>query len=190
MVTPSWYSLRRTVCASLAWCGLFFENPQLNFYSFKIIGWTIRPVKAEDNDGVDVMFDVHFERFDNTDFDEVLRHPLAEEVDDYTAYKQCGREQRDAEKHGTLRVGCLNYRATSEMNLSERDFQEQFRRPSAMAQPDYVLREEENKVSRTSSLHREEVIDFAVRTRNYDGSTEDAPRFHKVEWNPPSRRDL
>lgn len=172
-----------------------FENPQLNFYSFKIIGWRIRPVKAEDNDGVDVMFDVHFERFGNTDFDEVLRHPLAEEVDDYKAYKRCCREQRDAEKHGTLHVGSLNYRAASEMNLNERDFQEQFRHPSAKAkepQPDYVLplQEEESKISRKSSLHGEEVIDFAGRTRNYDGSTEDAPRFHKVEWNPSSRRNL
>lgn len=134
------------------------------------------------------MFDVHFERCDGIDADEVLRHPLAEEVDDYKAYKRCCREQRDAEMHGTFQIGSLNYRTTSGMNLSERDFEDQFRRPSQKAQDeDYVLREEE-RVSRMASLHREEVFDFTYKTRTYDGSTEDSPRFREVEWNPSPLR--
>lgn len=170
------------------WRSVFSKRFRLKFYRFKIVGWTIRPVKAEENEGVDVMFDVHFERFDDTESDEVLRHPLAEEVDDYKAYKQCCREQRDAEQHGTLPLGSLNYRATSDINLNERDFHEQFRRPSAKPkEPDHLLGEEE-KDSRRPSLLRQEVIDFTVKTRTYDGSTEDAPQFQSVEWNPPARR--
>ncbi|KAE9969506.1 hypothetical protein EG328_006829 [Venturia inaequalis] len=154
---------------------------------FQIKGWTIRPVKAEENEGVDVMFDVHFERCDGSDSVEVLRHPLAEEVDDYKAYKRCCREQRDAERHDAVQLGSLNYRATSEMNLSEKDFQEQFQSPSQKAKDeDYVLRDG-GKPSRTPSLHREEVVDFTTKMRTYDGSTEDSPRFHEVEWNPPSQ---
>ncbi|QDS77482.1 hypothetical protein FKW77_000048 [Venturia effusa] len=153
---------------------------------YKIIGWTIRSVKAEENEGVDVMFDVHFERFDDIDSDEVLRHPLAEEEDDYRVYKQCCREQRDAEKKGALSLESLNYMATSDLNLSERDFQEQFRRPSAKAKvPDHLVREEE-KVSRTPSSHRQEVIDFTMKSRTYDGSTEGTPQFHEIEWDPPA----
>lgn len=136
------------------------------------------------------MFDVHFERCDGSDSVEVLRHPLAEEVDDYKAYKRCCREQRDAERHDAVQLGSLNYRATSEMNLSEKDFQEQFQSPSQKAKDeDYVLRDG-GKPSRTPSLHREEVVDFTTKMRTYDGSTEDSPRFHEVEWNPPSRRKL
>jgi hypothetical protein len=135
------------------------------------VGWTIRPVRAEENDGFDVMFDIHFERNDDTPFDQVLCHPLSEEVDDYKAYKCCSREQRDAEKHGTLRLGSLNYRATSEMNLSERDFQQQFRRPSAVAKDRYD--HEKPKVSRTPSVQRPEVVGHDFIKRHYDGSNEE-----------------
>lgn len=139
------------------------------------------------------MYDVHFERFEDIDFDNVLRHPLAEEVDDYNAYKRCCREQRDAERHGTIRLGCLNYQTDKEMNLSESDFQEQFRRPSVTAKAKandtgYVLPEGEMVSRSPSFMHRDEVTDFVSKRRTYDGSAEDSPRFHKVDWNPPPHR--
>lgn len=102
-----------------------------------------------------------------------MRHPIAEEVDDYKAYRRCGREQRIAEQKGALKSGGLNYRF-DDMNLNEIDFQEQFRRPSAVAKdPDHQFLEEPTKVSRTPSLHRTEVLDHDFARRHFDGSHEE-----------------
>jgi len=118
------------------------------------------------------MFDIHFERDDETSTEDVLRHPLAEEIDDYKAYKRCCKEQRDVEKTGALRLGSLNYRATSQMNLSKRDFQEQFRRPSDI-ESDRRHPREETRISRTPSLHRMEVTHQDFAKRHFDGSNEE-----------------
>jgi hypothetical protein len=143
-------------------------------------------VKPDENDGFEVMFDIHFERDDETPFNHVMRHPLADEVDDYKAYKYCSREQRNAEKHGALRLGSLNYRTTSQMNLSEKDFQEQFRRPSDVGKDH--LHFEEPRAGRTPSLHRMEIVaaDHQFQKRTLDGSAEETDEdfIHALGFGP------
>jgi hypothetical protein len=166
----------------------FLWNSRSQNYRHHIVGWTIRPVKAEEHGGFDVMFDIHFERDDHVSFDQVLRHPTAEEVDDYKAYKLASREQIDYERYANLRLGSLNYMPSNEMNLSKEEFMEQFRSPS-----DLECAPDEGGLSHTPSREQ------GFPRRNLDGSTEEnkedvgnrkwnpPPRFREVDWNPPPR---
>ena len=59
-------------------------------------GWTVRPVKKDelglsDHKIGDVMYEVKFERIDPVSMEEVLKHPTAFELDDYTEYKRLRR---------------------------------------------------------------------------------------------------
>jgi hypothetical protein len=152
------------------------------------------------------MFDVQFERDDETPSDRVLRHPLSEEIDDYKAYKRSNREVRDAEKRGAQqRPDSLYPRPTNQLyTFSEVDFGEHVRRASEMFKDNPV---EERKESRTPSLHRMEIVsvEHEMQKRTLDGLIEetgattnyeakdlitplsDRPNLNKSKRTPPKK---
>lgn len=65
-----------------------------------MVGWSCKPIKPTENDGVPLQYRVRFERDDPTPTVEIFKHPNAEDFDDYREYKRSIREQRDAEKAG------------------------------------------------------------------------------------------
>lgn len=92
---------------------------------FRVTGWKIlplRPVSGMEHheDHVrDIIFEIHFEREDITPIEEVFRHPLAAELDDYTEYKRLRRyyhEHRIERRH--LDIGTVQTPMCSKQSLT------------------------------------------------------------------------
>ncbi|KAF2011104.1 hypothetical protein BU24DRAFT_472249 [Aaosphaeria arxii CBS 175.79] len=67
---------------------------------YRVDGWIIRSVTSQDamiNDTKigDIIFEVKFERIDPVPMSEVMKHPTAAEVDDYTEYKRLKHLHRE-----------------------------------------------------------------------------------------------
>lgn len=72
-------------------------------------GWTIKPANPKDHEGAFLLYEIKLKREpDQRPMDDVARHPLAEEIDDYKEYKRLRRAQRDMLRQlaiGKLRPG-------------------------------------------------------------------------------------
>ncbi|KAF2652935.1 hypothetical protein K491DRAFT_718507 [Lophiostoma macrostomum CBS 122681] len=66
----------------------------------RTVGWVIRSAQADGHGykAGDIIYEVKFERIDATPFAEVLKHPTASELDDYTEYKRLRRDHRDTSR--------------------------------------------------------------------------------------------
>ncbi|KAF2418048.1 hypothetical protein EJ08DRAFT_707452 [Tothia fuscella] len=60
---------------------------------YKVVGWALRPYNTSENDKLQALYDVKFERDDPFPVDRLMRIPLAEDVDDYKAFKLSLRER-------------------------------------------------------------------------------------------------
>jgi len=61
-----------------------------------VTGWIVKPCEPKDNEGVSVLFLIKLEREPGQmPMEEVMKHPTAEEVDDYKEYKRLRRVQRE-----------------------------------------------------------------------------------------------
>ncbi|KAF2663683.1 hypothetical protein BT63DRAFT_483869 [Microthyrium microscopicum] len=67
---------------------------------YKVVGWTWKPSTDEQlkSQKIHVNYQVHLERADPTPIEEALRHPLADELDDYRDYKISIHEERQRVK--------------------------------------------------------------------------------------------
>lgn len=61
-----------------------------------VIGWTIKPINPAENNGHGLLWEVEFERDRRNDDEQsrvaAMKHPLAEETDDYVEYKRVRKE--------------------------------------------------------------------------------------------------
>ncbi|KAK7535064.1 uncharacterized protein J3D65DRAFT_604485 [Phyllosticta citribraziliensis] len=87
--------LRSHTLASL-WspsCGIRYDGIH------KVTGWTVKPVDPSSNQGHGIAWEITLERVEEQDgqesFEETLKHPNAEETDDYMEYKRMRRGVRD-----------------------------------------------------------------------------------------------
>jgi hypothetical protein len=75
---------------------------------YRITGWTWLPAPKEETPSkkLQVTFEIHFERADPTPIVEALKHPLADELDDYRMYKIGIQEERERlkQEYNTWRV--------------------------------------------------------------------------------------
>ncbi|KAF2874216.1 hypothetical protein BDV95DRAFT_327003 [Massariosphaeria phaeospora] len=67
---------------------------------YRVTGWSIHQLKSKDPLGPDasfgdIIYDISFQRDDPTPMSEVMSHPTAAEVDDYTEYKRLRRFHRE-----------------------------------------------------------------------------------------------
>jgi hypothetical protein len=63
----------------------------------RVVGWTLRPVDPATNNGLQLMYDVKFERDDPEAItSRILQYPRAEDLDDYNEYRFAVREQKEA----------------------------------------------------------------------------------------------
>ncbi|EUC49453.1 hypothetical protein COCMIDRAFT_61313, partial [Bipolaris oryzae ATCC 44560] len=67
---------------------------------YSVKGWSIKQAKSADTSGGqwkegDILFDVRFERTDQTPMDVVINRPTATEIDDYAEYKRLRKLSRD-----------------------------------------------------------------------------------------------
>jgi hypothetical protein len=76
----------------------------------KIVGWVCRPLPSSENaNQIHLQYLIRLERDDPAKaMSEVLRHPCAEEIDDYKAYRLSCKNQRDAEKRGAEMLEARN----------------------------------------------------------------------------------
>ncbi|KAK8190137.1 uncharacterized protein BKA78DRAFT_353593 [Phyllosticta capitalensis] len=75
-------------------CGIRYDGIH------RVTGWTIRPGDPTANDGHNLIWEISFERDMTQDegqdsFEQTLKHPTAEEADDYMEYKRMRRALRD-----------------------------------------------------------------------------------------------
>ena len=77
-----------------------------NFDRHRVSGWIIRSVTASDTSNSDhtlgdLIFEIKFEREDagQASMDQVMMHPLASEIDDYTEYQRLRRLQQETMRH-------------------------------------------------------------------------------------------
>ncbi|KAF2194884.1 hypothetical protein K469DRAFT_650869, partial [Zopfia rhizophila CBS 207.26] len=67
---------------------------------YRVAGWVVRTIKEADLPGPEyklgeILFEIKFEREDPEPIDEVMKHPLSAEVDDYMEYKRLRRAYRE-----------------------------------------------------------------------------------------------
>ncbi|EMD58764.1 hypothetical protein COCSADRAFT_58043, partial [Bipolaris sorokiniana ND90Pr] len=71
---------------------------------YSVKGWSIKQAKSADTSGGqwkegDILFDVRFERADQTPMDVVINRPTATEIDDYAEYKRLRKLSRDGKEN-------------------------------------------------------------------------------------------
>ncbi|KAJ4373134.1 hypothetical protein N0V83_003425 [Neocucurbitaria cava] len=71
---------------------------------FSVKGWSIRTAKTTSTTGEwkvgDIFFEIRIERNDDTPVEELMVHPTATEVDDYSEYKRLRRVYREQKRNG------------------------------------------------------------------------------------------
>lgn len=81
-------------CHNTQW-RMYLTVSLLTVNSYRVVGWTIRPPRPTD-DRSSIIWEVMLERdLDQTPMEDVLRHPLADEVDDYMEYKRIRNLDRE-----------------------------------------------------------------------------------------------
>lgn len=71
---------------------------------YSVKGWSIKQARSADTSGGqwkegDILFDVRFERADQTPMDVVINRPTATEIDDYAEYKRLRKLSRDGREN-------------------------------------------------------------------------------------------
>ncbi|PSN75021.1 hypothetical protein BS50DRAFT_643633 [Corynespora cassiicola Philippines] len=83
----------------------FLSGEPADWFRYRVTGWTVRQVKPSDIVGLefatgDIMYEIKFERVDTSSVDGVLKHPTANEADDYLEYKRLRRVYREGIRKG------------------------------------------------------------------------------------------